>query len=154
MNTGEFQQAIKAQFPELTVTADPLDEQALIVPSSALAELLAWLKENPACAMHYLDFMTAADYPPERLRLAYSLFSFTHNHRLIIKTDINRDNAEIASVTQLWQNADWNEREVYDLYGVTFTGHPDLRRLLMPEDWEGWPLRKDFTHPNYIRRPD
>lgn len=154
MNLQEFTKAIATRFPDTTAVPDPLDAEALVVSPNAVPDLFAWLHENEATNMQYLEYMSAADYPPERLRLVYSLFSFAHGHRLVLKIDIPRDSAVIPTVSHIWQNADWNEREVFDLLGVNFIGHPDLRRLLMPEDWEGAPLRKDYSHPGMVHRPD
>jgi NADH-quinone oxidoreductase subunit C len=104
--------------------------------------------------MEYFDFCTCVDRPPDRLDLVYSVYSCTHKHRVQLKVVLDRHNPCVPTVSHLWENADWNEREVYDLFGVFFPGHKDLRRLMMPEDWEGHPLRKDYAHPNVVVRPD
>ncbi len=79
--------------------------------------------------------------------MVYHLFSYTLRHWMVLKVDTPRDNPVVPTVSGVWRAAEWQEREVYDLLGVTFTGHPDLRRILMPEDWPGHPLRKDFVEP-------
>jgi NADH-quinone oxidoreductase subunit C len=73
---------------------------------------------------------------------------------MFLKTRVPREDARIESVTSLWPGAEWHEREVYDLFGIVFEGHPDLRRILLPDDWEGHPLRKDYRDDRLIRRPD
>jgi NADH-quinone oxidoreductase subunit C len=93
-----------------------------------------------------LSSVTAVDrYPSEpRFEVVYHLHSIEHNERLRLKCRIPGENPEIASVTSVWRSADWYEREVFDLFGIRFAGHPDLRRIMLPEDWEGHPLRKDY----------
>ncbi|MBU3915378.1 NADH-quinone oxidoreductase subunit C, partial [bacterium] len=83
----------------------------------------------------------------EELRLFWNLYSYTQKHRVTIESSVPVGKPEIESVTSVWSAADWLERETYDLLGVVFTGHPDLRRLMLPEDWEGHPLRKDYVSP-------
>lgn len=83
----------------------------------------------------------------EEFRLFWHLFSYTRNHRVVIESSIPYGNPEIDSVTSIWKAANWLERETYDLLGIRFTGHPDLRRIMLPEDWEGFPLRKDYVNP-------
>jgi NADH-quinone oxidoreductase subunit C len=81
----------------------------------------------------------------------YNLYSIPFNHHLMIKILLPRDKPEIESVSHIWKTANWLEREVFDMYGVHFKNHPDLRRILMPADWEGYPLRKDYKHQAYYR---
>ena len=93
-----------------------------------------------------LSFITAVDWFPiePRFEAVYSLHSFERNHWLRVKCRVSGDNPEIDSVTEIWRAADWYEREVFDLFGIGFRNHPDLRRIMMPEDWKGRPLRKDY----------
>ncbi|MBS2035505.1 NADH-quinone oxidoreductase subunit C [bacterium] len=104
--------------------------------------------------MDYFDFSTCVDHPPDRLDLVYSMYSTVYKHRIQLKVVLDRQNPCVPTVSHLWVNANWNEREMYDLFGVFFPGHKDLRRLMMPDDWEGHPLRKDYAHPNLVVRPD
>ena len=85
--------------------------------------------------------------------MAY-LRSLGKGHRVGLKIVMDRRHPALPTLADLWANADWNEREVFDLFGVVFHNHPDLRRLMMPEDWIGHPLRKDYLHPNVVKRPD
>jgi NADH-quinone oxidoreductase subunit C len=87
------------------------------------------------------------DHGHEEIRLFWHLFSYTNDHRLTIESSVPLGKPEIESVTSLWKSADWLEREVFDLLGVVYTGHPDLRRIMLPEDWIGFPLRKDYVDP-------
>ena len=92
--------------------------------------------------------MSGVDYLKDnKIQVVLHLYSYTHRHQIVAKVDVPRDNPTMPSVEGLWKAANWQEREIYDLLGVVFTGHPDLRRLLMPEDWIGHPLRKDFVEP-------
>lgn len=109
-------------------------------------EVLGWLKDDSDHRYDLLVDVTAVDYGGGRpIEVVYQLWSIPHKRALRVKCELPLDALEVASVVSLWQTADWLEREVFDLFGVTFTGHPDLRRILMPDDYEeGHPLRKDF----------
>lgn len=116
-----------------------------IDPASSL-EILTWLKSDTDHAYDMMSDVTAVDYGGGKpVEVVYQMFSTTHKRQLRIRCPLPLDAMEIDSVVGLWKAADWLEREVYDLFGVTFRGHPDLRRILMPDDYaEGHPLRKDF----------
>jgi len=109
-------------------------------------EILGWLRDDPEHDYKYLSDVTAVDYGGGRpLHVVYQLFSMTHHRILRVKCELPVTALEIDSVEPLWKTANWLEREVYDLFGIRFNGHPDLRRILMPENYaEGHPLRKDF----------
>jgi NADH-quinone oxidoreductase subunit C len=93
-----------------------------------------------------LSFLTAVDWFPvePRFEVVYNLHSFERNHWLRLKCKLNGTNPEIESVTPVWRGANWYEREIFDLFGIVFRNHPELRRIMMPEDWQGHPLRKDY----------
>ena len=154
MEPVKFVQHLEDKFPDHDFRLDPLNDQCVIIPLDLIPQCLEFLRDDPESAMAYFDFSTCVDHPPERLDLVYSVYSPHHKHRLQLKVILDRDNACVPTVSHLWENANWNEREIYDLYGVFFPGHKDLRRLMMPEDWEGHPLRKDYAHPNLVVRPD
>ena len=122
------------------------DEDVVYVEPARNAEILRWLHDDPDQHYDHLADVTAVDYGGGRpLEVVYQLWSIPHRAALRVKCELPLDGLEIDSVTGIWVGADWLEREVYDLFGVTFTGHPDLRRILMPENYgEGHPLRKDF----------
>ena len=109
-------------------------------------------RDRPELDFALLAELTAVDlWPTEpRFELVYVLVSIAHRHRLRMKVRLNADAARVATVSGVWPAANWLEREVWDLFGIEFDGHPDPRRLLMPEDWEGYPLRKDY--PVQIRK--
>ena len=122
------------------------DEHVVFLEPDHGYEILSWLKDDPGQAYDFLADVTAVDYGGGRpIQVVYQLFSMTHRRALRVKCELPLDALEIRSVVPLWKAADWLEREVYDLFGVEFEGHPDLRRILMPENYaEGHPLRKDF----------
>jgi len=122
------------------------DEQVVHVDRSLVREILAWLREIPDHHYDYLSDVTAVDYGAGRpLQVVYQLFSIPHRRGLRIKVELPLSDLEIDSVAPIWDAANWLEREVYDMFGIRFRGHPDLRRILMPPNYaEGHPLRKDF----------
>lgn len=155
MNKYQLLDLIQKRYPECNVVDDQRNlDQGIVIEASMVPEVFQWLRDDESTAFDYLEFETCTDRPPDKLDLIYSLYSYEHGHRLMLKVELPRQHPSIASLAHLWANADWNEREVYDLFGVFFEGHPDLRRLMMPEDWEGHPLRKDYMHPNVVPRPD
>lgn len=122
------------------------DQFVVWVDSALSHDILAWLKDDRAHLYDMMSDVTALDYGGGRpVEVVYQMFSTAHKRELRIRCELPLDALEIDSVVDLWKAADWLEREVYDLFGVTFRGHPDLRRILMPDDYaEGHPLRKDF----------
>jgi NADH-quinone oxidoreductase subunit C len=114
-----------------------------------VVQVLQTLRDHPALRFDFLQNLTAVDWlkhdsRPQTIELVYHLHSYPHRHEIVVKTSVPRGTPRLPSVASLWKNADWLEREQYDLLGVIFEGHPDLRRLLMPDDWVGHPMRKDY----------
>ena len=122
------------------------DEHVIYVDPSGILEVLGWLKREPDHHYDYLSDLTAVDFGGGRpLQVVYQLFSIPHRRALRLKAELPLSDLVIDSAVPLWGAANWLEREVYDMFGITFRGHPDLRRILMPDDYaEGHPLRKDF----------
>jgi NADH-quinone oxidoreductase subunit C len=123
-----------------------LGDWTIIVPASHLLEAMRYLRDHADCAFDYLSDLTATDWPPRaegRFDVLYMLYSTRQRLRVRVKV-IVAEHAPLASVTGIWPGANWLEREVFDMFGVNFTGHPDRRRILMPEDWQGHPQRKDY----------
>ena len=158
MATGDVVAALQAKFPELGFEARPLmtyldgrtsGQMFVKVPPVRLVEVCRFLRDDPACRMEMLIDVTCVDYlnypdADDRFGVTYSLLSLTHNHRLWLKVYVNDPNPEVPSVTGLWKGANWTEREVFDLFGIRFTGHPDLRRIVCPDDFQDHALRKDY----------
>jgi NADH:ubiquinone oxidoreductase subunit C len=123
----------------------------IIVPPEELKTFVLQLRSDPDLNMDYLFCLTCVDWKTH-FTMVYHFSSTRHRHNIVVKAKIDRTNPEIETVSDIWRTAEMLEREVYDLFGVKFLHHPDLRRLIMPDDWEGWPLRKDFEDPvNMIR---
>jgi len=149
--------ALKRNFPDIDFAVAPLapkknpdDEQTCIrVPADRLLEVMRFLRTDDRCKFEQLSDLTCVDYlhfpkALDRYGVTYTLVSVTHGHRLWVKCFANDPNPEVPSVTSIWKGANWQEREVYDLFGVTFTGHPDPRRILTWEGFNAHPLRKDY----------
>lgn len=129
----------------------------LRLPRESLASAMPFLFEagfDSLMALSGFDYKGMKKFKKEagdQLGVIYHLYSFPRAEKITIKTWIPRDDARVFSVANIWRTADWHEREAYDLFGILFEGHPDFRRLLLPEDWEGWPLRKDYEMPKEYR---
>jgi len=118
----------------------------IIVKPEALIEVAQHLRYSPDAAFDLCTDLTATDWPPRaaaRFDVVYCLYSIRHRHRVRVKTMVS-ETTPLASATAVWPSANWLEREVFDMFGVNFVGHPDRRRILMPEDWQGYPQRKDY----------
>jgi NADH-quinone oxidoreductase subunit C len=117
----------------------------IVAPVARVHDVLRYLRTAPDAAFDFCSDVTATDWPPrpERFDLVYCLYSIAHRHRIRVKTRV-AEHQPVPSATDLWTAANWLEREVFDMFGVNFTGHPDRRRILMPDDWQGYPQRKDY----------
>ena len=127
------------------------DEMSIYVERSAIREACVLLKEDSVCPFNVFSDLTCVDwYPSEpRFELVYHLLSIPHKERVRLKVKLNSSSPAVETITSIWPGANYFEREVFDLFGIRFTGHPYLRRILMPEDWEGHPLRKDYPVEGY-----
>ncbi len=124
--------------------AETLSDSIVIRPESLL-ETAKLLRDAPGLNFDYLNFITAVDYY-QYFELVYRVTSLKHNHYAVFRVrTAGRDNQVVPSVTGVWQGADFQEREIFDLFGISFEGHPDLRRIFLWEGFEGYPLRKDFV---------
>jgi NADH:ubiquinone oxidoreductase subunit C len=122
-----------------------------MVPPEELKAFAMQLRTDPDLAMDYLFCLTCIDWKTH-FTMVYHFSSTQYRHNIVVKAKIDRTNPGVETVSDIWRTAEMLEREVYDLFGVEFLHHPDLRRLIMPDDWQGWPLRKDFEDPvNMVR---
>ena len=132
------------------------DEKALqpfaVVAVERIAEVAAFAKSDPELALDNLMCLSAVDWPketPPRMEVVYHLYSYAHLHTFVMKVHVPRDGARVPTCETVWGVANWHEREAFDMFGIAFTGHPDLRRILLPDDWQGYPLRKDWVDPEF-----
>ena len=141
LNGEELSKKIAEAFPDSVLNADGI---SVVVTSEALYQIAEFLKNTAGFDFDYLNDLTAVDYL-DYFEVVYHLTSLRHNHSLVLKTRCyERDKPAVPSVVGLWRAADFQEREVYDLMGITFTGHPNLKRLLLWEGFPGHPLRRDY----------
>lgn len=139
---------IRDAFPDAVVeTTDVFGVLNVRLQPGALLGVCEMLHDGPELAFDYLADVTAIDWK-DRIEVVYQLTAIARNERIALRVNLDREKPEIDSVISVWKGADFQEREVYDLMGVVFKGHPNLRRILLPEDWEGYPLRKDYVIPD------
>jgi NADH-quinone oxidoreductase subunit C len=127
-------------------------EVTAVVPRLHIVDVCAALKSGPQAQFNFLADICGADRGVEeepRFEVNYHLFSTTKHHRLRLKVLLNEGEVQVPTVTGVWRTANWHERETFDLFGIVFDGHPDLRRILLPDDWQGYALRKDFPLRGY-----
>jgi NADH-quinone oxidoreductase subunit C len=138
---------LRARFEGATgEAAEFVGQISVRIDPAAIVEVCNFLRDDPDAAFNYLSDLTCVHYPMRQeapLEIVYNLYSIRRNERVRLKVSIS-ETAGVDSVTSVWPTANWMEREVYDLFGVNFKNHPDLRRILLPDDWEGHPLRKDY----------
>lgn len=145
MDFEQIEEAVRKRFPAAVEDAqDVFGVPTLYIQQSTLVDICKFLKDDPSLRMDYLVSLTAVDWL-DRFDVVYHLSSLEHKHYITLKVKVDRHNPAIASVAHIWRAADWQEREVYDMFGIKFEEHPNLRRILLDESWEGFPLRKDYT---------
>jgi NADH-quinone oxidoreductase subunit C len=149
MTSQQIIDALAAKFPGKLLASFPQDKHPRVHINAADWPAVArFLHSEPAIRLDWLMNLSGVDYVAEdKLCVVYDLWSFDHRHEFAVKVYCPRDNPHIPSVCDLWRAADWHEREAYDMFGIIFDGHPDLRRILCSDDWVGWPLRKDYVFP-------
>ena len=126
-----------------------------MIPVDALTGFMRSMHDDPRLSFDMLCTHTAVDWLGEdRFELVYVLYSTKHRHYVTVSTSIPRDKPEASSVSSIWRIAEWQEREVYDLMGVLYSGHPDLRRMFLEDDWVGFPLRKDYKDDFMLGLPE
>lgn len=151
MTPQEIDTLLKSQFAERILESNPdaLNPWSAVQPASIL-EICSFLHNDERLALDHLELLGGADYK-DRIEVVYVLYSMKHHHRYTIKCRLPREAPSVHTVESLWSVANWHEREAFDMYGIVFEGHSDLRRILCPDDWEGYPLRKDYKAPTSYR---
>lgn len=139
-------QKLKEKFPDSVLDTHSFrGDDTVILKKEDIQDVCRYLKSDPELAFDFLSDLCGVDYMGRepRFEVVYNLFSIKKHHRIRLKAMVG-DGEKIDSVVGIWGTADWHEREAYDMYGIVFEGHPNLTRILMPEDWDGHPLRKDY----------
>jgi NADH-quinone oxidoreductase subunit C len=141
LNPQELAERVRSHLPEVVVARD---EVTAVVEREDLLGVLGRLREDDELGFDFLSSLTATDWPERAPRywVVYELYSTVHHHRVRLKVGLPDDDPHVPSVVPAFPTADWHERETYDFYGVIFDGHPDLSRIMLPDGWEGHPLRK------------
>ncbi|MBI4008498.1 MAG: NADH-quinone oxidoreductase subunit C [Planctomycetes bacterium] len=154
MEKEEIKKLILERFPSDVSEVENKGELALTVKKDKIVGLSSFLKNADTLRFDALMCLTAVDAGDNGFGLVYHLFSMQKRHKLTLKVALDRDNPEIESVSSVWKAADWLEREVFDMFGIKFLNHPDLRRILLPDEWTAYPLRKDFVSDKVTKKPE
>ncbi len=145
MTNEELTNTITSWFPDVEFIEEGSQYLTLLVTKDKLMDVISKLKEDPSTHFDYMFCLTCVDWP-EHFQMVYHLKSSDLDHMLVLKVNLeDKEKPEVETVCKLYATAELHEREVYDLFGVVFLNHPDLRRLLLTDDWEGYPLRKDYV---------
>ena len=148
MEPLEIAERIREVFPEEVLAVSEFRGQVSVtLRKTRIRDVSRYLHDDPELYFDYLIDVCGVDYlgkKEKRFEVVYHLYSIKHRRMIRLKAEVGEEDLTIDSVTSVWIGANWHERETFDLYGINFSGHPDLRRILMPEDWEGHPLRKDY----------
>jgi NADH-quinone oxidoreductase subunit C len=153
MTSQEIFDHLKLKFGDAVIefnTSKPVDPFITVSPDN-IDEICFYLRDFEDLQFDCLCLLSGVDYTDGNLGVTYHLFSFAKRHKLVLKVIVPKESPEVNSVSQVWQTADWHEREAYDMIGIKFPGHKDLRRILLDDDWIGHPLRKDFELPEFYK---
>jgi len=151
MTAAEIAALLKEKFGDLVIESKPEAIcPASVVDPAAILEVGRFMRSDERLDMSHLELLGGVDYK-DRLEVVYVMTSLKYGHRYTLKCRLPRDNPAIRSVESVWAAANWHEREAFDMFGIVFEGHSDLRRILCPDDWEGYPLRKDYKFPTRYR---
>lgn len=147
----EISEKLKAAFGDaiLETKVDGVFDPFVKVAPDKIREVARFLRDDEALAFDSLMCLSGIDSTGGKLGVVYHLHSMKWNHKITLKVDVTVENPHCMSVESVWKTANWHEREAYDMFGIIFDEHPDLRRILMPYDWVGHPLRKDYEVPEY-----
>ncbi len=148
MLANEIYEILKKEFGDgiLEFKEEAPSDPYISVEPSKIFDICHTLRDSSELMFDYLMCLSGLDLG-ESLGIVYHLYSFKHTHKIVIKTTVPKETPTLPSVMHLWRTADWHEREAFDLYGMIFSGHDNLIRILLPYDWEGYPMRKDYNEP-------
>ena len=150
MEFAQIAEAVVRGIPEAKSEIPAKGEPFVVLPAARLASSAAFLRDDRALSFGYLNSLSGVDFPDRnQIELVYHVTSLTHGHMLAFKVLLDRAAPSVLTVEGVWPAANWHERECWDLFGVRFEGHSDPRRILLPDDWEGHPLRKDYKTQEY-----
>lgn len=149
MTSEQIIQRLQTRFGPAILAAFPRDKHPRVhINAGEWRNVADYLRHDPALQLDWLQCLSGVDYATEgKMAVVYDLLSYDLRHGIAVKVFTSRENPAIATVCDLWPAANWHEREAYDLFGIDFPGHPDLRRILLADDWVGFPLRKDYVYP-------
>jgi len=148
MKLEQLKALVETEIPNAILGLDENSTpHALLVSPNLISQVCELLHSNEQTYFDQLSCLTALDNGAEAgtMEIIYNLYSIPHDLHLMLKVELTRESPSIDSVSHIWKTADWHEREAFDLFGISFNNHPDLRRILLPADWEGFPLRKDYV---------
>lgn len=146
--------AVTAKFPDVKADAVASNLTGVVAPLKDFRALMEFLHNDEAMSFEYPLSQTGVDWPDKKLIWSvYHLYSFKHGHKVVVKVELDRDKPSIPTVCDLWNGCEWFERETYDMFGVVFENHPDMRRIMMTDDWVGYPLRKDYRDSRIVGKP-
>jgi NADH-quinone oxidoreductase subunit C len=149
MNTNEIFNTLKAEFGDaiIEIVEQEASDSFIVVSPDKIFDICHALRDKDEFKFDYMSLLSGMDLG-DKIGVVYHLYSFELKHNVEIKTSVPKETPDIASVERIWRTADWHERETWDLFGINFTGHHNLIRILCPYDWEGFPLRKDYVQPD------
>lgn len=153
MDINGIYNLLKSAFDEgiLELKTDIPLEPFIVIDANKINAVSYFLRDEKSLQFDFLNCLSGVDLDSDNLAVVYHMFSFVHKHKLKLKVIVPKSNPVVKTVSDVWATAEWHEREAYDLFGIIFEGNPDLRRILLPEDWEGYPLRKDYKVPEFYR---
>jgi NADH/F420H2 dehydrogenase subunit C len=149
MDLSQVAQKIREKLPDAVAEERPT---GLVIKKESLLEVAKLLKDSDL-NFENCHCITGVDWK-DKMEVVYHFYTFKHRFLLTLKVFVPLDDANVETISGLWRSADWLEREVYDLFGIKFLNHPDLRRILNPDEWDYYPLRKNFTHPEFFPKPE
>jgi NADH-quinone oxidoreductase subunit C len=150
MTAQEIFDILKTQFGDAVLESklENVPDPFVKIQPEKIKEVSQFVRDNEQLKFDYLMCLSGVDLKG-KLGITYNLYSMVHRHKFVLKIEVPTEAPNVPSVESIWKSANWHEREAFDMYGIQFLGHPDLRRILLPDDWEGYPLRKDYEVPEF-----